>query len=93
MKFKASHGRATLEPVKFTGNTVSLQGTGTIDPQADLDLRLRLLYGRDEPHIPGPSELAGQFLQVHVHGPLMGPKVTPEFLPAPSPPPPACSAG
>jgi hypothetical protein len=70
--FTISHGLSTLDPIKFTGNTFSLQGRGTLDPQADLDLRLRVLLGRDRFPIPILSDLireaGGQFLIVHVTG-------------------------
>src|SRR5262249_16890526 len=47
VEFTISHGLSTLDPIKFTGNAFSLQGRGTLDPQANLDLRLRVLLGRD----------------------------------------------
>ena len=70
--FTISHGLSTLDPIKFTGNTFSLQGRGTLDPLANLDLRLRVLLGRDRFPIPILSDLireaGGQFLIVHVTG-------------------------
>ena len=49
--FTISHGLSNLDPIKFTGNAFSLQGRGTLDPQANLDLRLPVLLGRDRFHI------------------------------------------
>ena len=70
--FTISHGLSTLDPIKFTGNAFSLLGRGTLDPQANLDLRLPVLLGRDRFHIPILSDLAreagGQILGVHVTG-------------------------
>jgi hypothetical protein len=39
-------GTSYLEPIRFTGDAFSLQGRGTMDVQGDLDLGLRVLYGR-----------------------------------------------
>jgi hypothetical protein len=70
--FTISHGHSTLDPIKFTGNTFSLQGRGTLDPQADLDLRLRVLLGRNRFPIPVLSDLireaGSQILIIHVTG-------------------------
>ena len=70
--FTISHGLSTLDPIKFTGNTFSLQGRGTLDPLANLDLRLRVLLGRDRFPIPILSDIireaGGQFLIVRVTG-------------------------
>jgi hypothetical protein len=70
--FTISHGLSTLDPIKFTGNAFSLQGRGSLDPQANLDLRLRVLLGRNRYSIPVLSDLireaGGQFLIVHVTG-------------------------
>jgi hypothetical protein len=72
--FTISHGLSTLDPIKFTGNTFSLQGRGTLDPQGNLDLRLPVLLGRDRFHIRGLSdavrEAGGQILSVRVTGTL-----------------------
>ena len=53
--FRIDHGTAILDPIKFTGGAVSLQGRGTRDPLGDLDLRLRVLYGRDRFHLPSSA--------------------------------------
>jgi hypothetical protein len=83
--FTISHGLSTLDPIKFTGNAFSLQGRGTLDPQANLDLRLRVLFGRDRFHIPILSdvtrEAGGQFLIVRVKGTPSYPEYTLEPLP------------
>ena len=70
--FTIAHGLSTLDPIKFTGNAFSLEGRGTLDPQANLDLRLLVLLGRDRFHIPILTDLAreagGQIVSVHVTG-------------------------
>jgi hypothetical protein len=83
--FTISHGLSTLDPIKFTGNAFSLQGRGTLDPQANLDLRLRVLLGRDRWHVPLFSdvtrEASAQFLIVHVKGTPAYPEFKLEPLP------------
>jgi hypothetical protein len=83
--FTISHGLSTLEPIKFTGNAFSLQGRGTLDPMANLDLRLKVLLGRDRWHVPLLSDLtreaSAQFFIVHVTGTPAYPHFKPEALP------------
>lgn len=87
VEFKVRNGHVTLDPVKLTGNTISLQGRGTIDPQGDLDMSLRVLYKRDERlHIPVFSdvlrEASGLGLLVRGWGPITAPKFELAPLPA-----------
>lgn len=70
--FKIENGQSLLDPIKFTGDAFSLMGKGTLDVQGALDLRLRVLYGRDRMHLAYLSdalrEASGQFLVVRVQG-------------------------
>jgi hypothetical protein len=72
VNFTIAHGLWSLDPIKFTGNAFSLQGRGTLDPQANLDLRLEVLLGRDRWHVPLLSdvtrEASAQLLIVRVKG-------------------------
>lgn len=72
LKFKIINGESYLDPIVFKGDAFSLHGSGTLDPQGDLDLQLRILYGRDAIHIPiistAARDLSGQFLAVRVTG-------------------------
>jgi hypothetical protein len=80
-------GRATLSPIKFTGDAFSLQGSGTLDLGGDqeMDLRLVPLYGRDEWHVPLLSDMvreaSGQLFDIHVFGPIGSPSIRTEPLP------------
>ena len=56
--FTVSNGHTTFDSIKFTGNAFSLMGRGTLDPQANMDLRLNLLWGRDRFHVPLVSDFA-----------------------------------
>ena len=78
-------GRATLDPIQFTGDAFSLRGAGTLDLQGDLDLRLRVLYGRDKWHVPVLSdamrEASGRIFDIHVTGSPAFPQFRSEVLP------------
>jgi hypothetical protein len=83
--FRVVNGEAILDPIKFTGSAFSLQGRGTRDPLGNLDLRFKVLYGRDQYHVPVISdvvrELSGQLFIVRVAGPSSSPKY--ELVPLP----------
>jgi hypothetical protein len=85
IEFRIDHGTAILDPIKFTGSALSLQGKGRRDPLGGLDLRLKVLYGRDRFHLPVVSDLmreaSAQFLIVHVMGTPSNPKFKLEPLP------------
>ena len=78
-------GKTFLDPIQLTGDAFSLRGQGTLDPQGDVDLRLRLLYGRDAWHIRGLSDLlreaSGNIFDIHVTGPVGSPRYRLEALP------------
>lgn len=89
LKFNVRDGLVQLDPVKITGNTISLYGGGTIDPHGDIDLQFKPLYGRDERlHIPGVSdltrELGGKLFIISAKGPIASPRLRPIPLPEPS---------
>ncbi len=89
LKFAIRDGLVRLDPIKITGNTISLYGDGTIDPHGDIDLQFKPLYGRDERlHVPGVSdltrELGGKLFVIRARGPLSAPQLTPIPLPDPS---------
>ena len=82
---KIANGETTLRPVHLTGNTISLQGDGTLDVRGILNLKLELLAGRDDFHIPLLSdvtrELSGLFGAIRVEGPISSPSFRVEPLP------------
>jgi hypothetical protein len=85
VEFRIDHGTAVLDPIKLTGSAFSLQGSGNRDPLGNLDIQLKVLYGRDRLHLPIVSDLmreaSGQFLIVHVLGPSSNPRFQLETLP------------
>jgi hypothetical protein len=84
VEFRVDHGTAILDPIKFTGSAFSLQGRGTRDPLGNLDLKLKVLYGRGR-RLPIVSDLmreaSGQFLIVRVLGTPSSSRFTLEALP------------
>ena len=89
LTFVIRDGEVQLDPIKVTGNTMSLYGRGTIRMPGDIDLEFKPLYGRDERlHIPGFSEITreatGQVLLITAKGSLANPHVGVEVLPGPT---------
>lgn len=78
-------GLAYLDPIVLTGDVISLRGGGNMNLQGDLDLRLRILYGRDRWNIPivsaAMSEAGSQILDLHVTGKASYPRFRSEVLP------------
>ena len=85
--FKVHDGETTLDPVRLVGNAFSLDGKGTLDVRGEIDLKLRVMPGRDSLHVPLLSsltrELSGQIIKVRVHGPAGSPSFKPEPIPGP----------
>ena len=87
VSFVIKDGAIELNPIKIVGDTLSLQGSGTIDSQGEIDLTFTPLAGRDEKlHIPGLSDLTreagGQMLRITAKGPIGSPRITPTPVPA-----------
>ncbi len=84
VEFRIDHGTTIIDPIKLTGSAVSLQGNGRRDPLGNLDIQLRVLYGRGR-RLPIISdvirEASGQFLIVRVQGPSANPRFKLEALP------------
>ncbi|RUL88673.1 AsmA-like C-terminal region-containing protein [Tautonia sociabilis] len=82
---RIENGLAYLDPIRLSGDAISLRGGGTMDLRGQLDLRLRLVYGRDGLRIPLLSdafrEAGGQIADIRVTGPASFPLFRPEVLP------------
>ncbi|WP_165232614.1 AsmA family protein [Aquisphaera insulae] len=83
--FRINQGTAILDPIKLTGTAFSLQGNGKRDPMGNLDIRLKVLYGRDRLHLPVVSDLvrevSAQIFMVHLTGTQSNPSFSGEALP------------
>ncbi len=78
-----------MNPIKITGNTISLFGSGTLSPQGDVEMAFKPLYGRDEKlHVPGVSDLTrefgGQLYVITARGPIGSMRTGLTVLPGPS---------
>jgi hypothetical protein len=84
-RFRIQDGQALIDPIQLTGDAFSLHGRGTVELTGDLDLRLRVLYGRDRLHLGRLSdamrEASGRILDVRVTGPAALPQYKLEALP------------
>lgn len=84
--FHIQDGRAMVETLRLSGDAFSLDGRGTVDlTDTEMDLRLRLLYGRNRLRL-GPfsdlmREASGGIFDVRVTGTPSFPRITPEALP------------
>jgi hypothetical protein len=84
--FRIEGGVAWLDPIKIRSDAVSLEGTGSLDPRGEVDVRLHALLGRDDrPRVPVVGDLlreaGSQFLIVRLRGRPSDPKVALEPLP------------
>jgi hypothetical protein len=83
--FKIRNGETTFNPIEFFGYAFSLHGRGTLDVGGDLDVKLRVLYGRDTWHIflvsDAIREASGQIFVIRVLGTPTNPIFKPEPLP------------
>lgn len=84
--FHIQDGRAMVDTIQLSGDAFSLDGRGTVDlTDTEMDLRLRLLYGRSRPRLGRFNELmreaSGGIFDVRVTGTPSFPRITPEALP------------
>ncbi|MDX2035508.1 MAG: AsmA-like C-terminal region-containing protein [Isosphaeraceae bacterium] len=70
--FRIKNGITRFDPIQFTGDAFSLYGDGSLDAQGDLDVKLSVVYGRDDWHIPVVSdairEATSPFFVIRVAG-------------------------
>ena len=82
---RVEDGDAYLDPIELSGDALSLRGAGRMDLRGELDLRLRIIYGRNGLRIPLLSdairEAGGQIVDIRVTGPASFPQFRSEVLP------------
>lgn len=75
-----------FKPIKFQGDAFSLDGDGEMSPRGDLDVRLKVIYGRDRFKLPLLSdaikEATGQLFQVRIAGTPSYPEFHLDVLPS-----------
>ncbi len=83
--FRLERGRIYLPYLAFSGDAISLEGSGEMDWQGRIELVFRALLGRAERQIPVLRELIGgasqQIMVLHVTGTLHDPFVASEPFP------------
>lgn len=66
------NGKSYFDRIRLVGDAFSLYGQGTMDVQGDLDIALRVVYGRERSRLrlirAAIGEVSEQFLAVQVHG-------------------------
>jgi hypothetical protein len=85
MNFGIQGSHIYLNPIKFSGDAISLEGKGEMDFQSNIQLSFRAMLGRPEERIPVLSNLLGgaseQILLIRVKGTLRDPVVTKDPFP------------
>lgn len=85
-KFTIEGEDIQFEKFNLLGDAVSLYGKGRATPGRDVDMSFASLVGRNEGTIPilrsFVSSASEQLMRLHVHGPIDGPSITREMLPA-----------
>ncbi len=81
MTFTIANGQALLEPIKLTSDTLSLEGSGTVNRLGSLDVQFKAVLGRDESGLlRGLNDalrlVEGQIYVIHVGGTAALPKIT-----------------
>ena len=89
VRFRIAEGVASLDRIVLQGDAFSLEGGGYLSPRNELDLRLKLLLGRDRQfHVPVVSDLVreatGQLFIIRVQGRPTAPSYRLEALPGAS---------
>lgn len=86
VNFQINSGETTFNPIKFQGDAFSLDGDGTMSSRGELDVRLKVVYGRDRLHLPllsdAVKEATGQLIQVRIAGTPSFPEFRLDVLPS-----------
>jgi hypothetical protein len=85
VEFQIHDGVTTMSPITFTGNAFRLIGDGTLDPQGNLDIGLRVGYGRGSFRLPlisdALNEASKEIVGVRVQGTVSAPSFEVKPLP------------
>ncbi|GIW86016.1 MAG: hypothetical protein KatS3mg108_0340 [Isosphaeraceae bacterium] len=86
LAFRIQDGQARLDPIRITGDTLSLHGAGTISPQAEIDFEFTPVYGgQDRGRLAALTRQAsGQVFLITARGPLGTPRIGVTVLPGPT---------
>jgi hypothetical protein len=84
--FKLEGGHVYFDRLNFSGDAISLRGTGEMGLDKNLQLMFYTVVGRDQWRVPLVSEVLGgasqQLMAIYVEGPINHPEVHKQALPA-----------
>ncbi len=86
ISFRVEGNHVYLDPITFSGDAISLEGSGEMDFQTAIRLTFRAILGRTEERLPLIGDILGgaseQIMLIHVAGTLQDPQVSNEPFPA-----------
>jgi hypothetical protein len=85
IRFRIGGNHIYFDPINFTGDAISLRGSGEMDFQSNINLKFYTVVGRDKWHVPILSPVLGgaseQALAIKVTGTLQNPHTTRDIFP------------
>ncbi len=85
INFRVEGEHVYLKNIEFSGDAISLVGTGEMNLNTDINLRLQPIMGRSDMQLPAWKKLMGgaseQLMQIQVTGTLADPKTKREAFP------------
>jgi len=83
--FRVEGPRCYLDSIELSGDAISLVGTGELDFDGNTHMTFRSIMGDSETQLPVMKRMlggaSGQFMLIHVDGPLANPELTSEAFP------------
>jgi len=85
LSFRVDGNHIYFDPITFSGDAISLEGSGEMDFQKAVRLTFRAIPGRTEERLPLIGDILGgaseQIMLIHVAGTLQNPEVSKEPFP------------
>lgn len=85
MDFRVSGNHIYFDRANFSGDAISLEGTGEMSFEGQLQMTFHAIVGRGDPYVPVLQELVGgasqQIMLIHVGGTLQDPHTRREAFP------------
>ncbi|NBP52497.1 MAG: hypothetical protein EBU70_15195, partial [Actinobacteria bacterium] len=83
--FRVEGPRCYLDSIELSGDAISLVGAGELDFDGNTHMTFRSIMGDSETQLPVMKRMlggaSGQFMLIHVDGPLANPELTSEAFP------------
>jgi hypothetical protein len=85
MEFRISGNHIYFDRANFSGDAISLEGTGEMSFDGQLQMTFHAIVGRGDPYVPVVQDLVGgasqQIMLIHVGGTLQDPRTRREAFP------------